>query len=265
MRTSESLLEAKKECLKTVLQMYKTANAGHIGASLSSLDLLVYLFFKEMKKADKFILSKGHAAASLYAVLAKAGRMDESLLETYYTDGTFLAAHPPCGQEKIPGIVFGTGSLGHGLSIATGLAFSTRYTKSKFNVYCVISEGDCNEGSTWEAILFAAHHKLSNLTVIVDRNGLQGFGRSDDVLNLNSLEDKFKAFNFETFTIEDGNNLENIDKVFKLTHASKSDMPKCIIAKTIKGSGVSFMEDKLEWHYLPMTDADYELALKEMI
>jgi len=262
MEKSKSLSLVKKDCLKTVLGLYKRANAGHIGSSLSSLDLLVHLFFKQMKKEDKFILSKGHAAASLYTVLAKSGRIDESLLDTYYADGTLLAAHPPCGANKVPGIIFGTGSLGHGLSIATGLAFSSRYTKKKFHVYCVISEGDCNEGSTWEAILFAAHHKLKNLTVIIDRNGLQGFGFSKDVLNLDSLEEKMKAFNLDTYVIENGNDLSEIDKVFKQTEKSMSEMPRCIIAKTTKGSGVSYMENKLEWHYLPMNDADYELALK---
>lgn len=254
----------KKDCLKTVLGLYKKANAGHIGSSLSCLDLAVYLFFEQMQPEDKFILSKGHAAACLYTVLAKSGRIDPALLDSYYVDGTHLAAHPPCGAEKVPGITFGTGSLGHGLSLATGLAYSNRYTKKDFQVYCIVSDGDCNEGSTWEAVLFAAQHRVKNLTMIVDLNGLQGFGFAKDVISLDSLEDKLKAFHFETFTINNGNDMTEVDQVFKKAGRSESDQPKCIIAHTTKGSGVSYMENKLEWHYLPMTDDDYAVALKEI-
>lgn len=251
----------KEDCLRTVLGMYKRANAGHIAASLSCLDILVSLFFGRLKKDDDFILSKGHAAAALYTVLAKSGRMPEKELESFYQEGTCLAAHPPCNR-KIEGIPFGTGSLGHGLSLASGMAFSSKFTKKKTAVYCVLSDGDCNEGSTWEAVLFAAHHKLSNLTVIVDRNKLQGFGRSDEVLNLEPFIDKWKAFNFEVFHAKDGNDLKCLDGAFKKAAFSKSKKPRCIIADTVKGYGVPFMEDKMEWHYLPMSDDQYKAALK---
>ena len=253
------LKKIKTECMQTLLGMYKKANAGHIGASLSSLDILVYLFFGFMKEQDKFVLSKGHAAAALYTVLAKAGRISREQLETFYSDGTLLAAHPPC-TNKIDGITFGTGSLGHGLPLSSGMAFSNRFTGNKFNVYCVISEGDLNEGSTWEAVLFAAQHKLSNLTVIVDNNGLQGFGKSSEVINLEPLADKFISFGFDTVTAANGNDFASLDAAF---NRPDSQRPKCIIAKTTKGSGISFMENKVEWHYLPMTDEQYKKAIDE--
>lgn len=263
-KMNEARLTAmKKECLRTLLDMYKRANAGHIGASLSCLDTLVYLFFSKMGKEDRFILSKGHAAAALYTVLAKSGRIPESMLDTYYRDGTHLAAHPPC-SNKIEDISFGTGSLGHGLSLAAGMALSTRYTGKKMKVYCVVSEGDCNEGSTWEAALFAAQHKLSNLTVIVDNNGLQGFGSSEDVIDLEPLAGKWKSFNFETVTAKNGNDFRSLDKAFGELASRKGSKPRCIIAKTVKGHGVSFMSNKMEWHYLPMNDEQYLRAKKDL-
>jgi len=252
-----------QQCLKDLLFLYKNAKAGHIGASLSCLKILIYLYFRQMAKADKFILSKGHAAAGLYIVLAQAGIISQKDLATYYADGTLLAAHPPC-SGKLKGVIFGTGSLGHGLSLAVGLALASKFTKKKYQVYCLLSEGDCNEGSTWEAALFAAQHHLSNLTVIIDNNGLQGFGKSKEVLNLEPFMKKWQAFNFEVIEAQNGNDFKCLDKAFKKLEAIKKDMPKCIIAKTTKGSGVSYMENKLEWHYLPMTDEQYEIALKEL-
>ena len=243
-----SLQKIKYDCLEKVLKMYKDANAGHIGASLSCLDLLIYLYFNFMNKDDKFILSKGHAALALYVVLAKSGLIDEKLLKTFYKNGTLLAAHPPCNR-KLEGVSFGTGSLGHGLSLATGFAFSNRFTQKNNNVFCLLSDGDCNEGSTWEAALFASQHKLENLFVIIDSNNLQGFGKSNEVLNLEPLADKWNSFNFDVSVASDGNDFDCINSSFEVLGRLNSDKPKCIIAKTIKGSGVSFMENKLEWHY----------------
>jgi transketolase len=261
--TVPKLEAVKKDCLKTLLGLYKKANAGHIGAGLSCLDILVYLFFVKMRKDDKFILSKGHAAAALYTVLAKSGRIPESMLDSYYQEGTSLAAHPPC-SGKVEGISFGTGSLGHGLSLASGMALSSRFTKNRMKAYCVLSEGDCNEGSTWEAALFAAHHKLDNLTIIVDNNGLQGFGSSEQVMNLEPLIGKWKAFNFEVVVARDGNDFTSLEKAFRELAARKSKKPGCVIAKTTKGHGVSFMKDKMEWHYLPMNDEQYERAKEDL-
>jgi transketolase len=254
--------QIKRDCLHRTLSLYKKANAGHIGSSLSCLDLLVYIFFKKFQDGDKVILSKGHAALALYVVLAKAGFFPESELETFYEEGTFLAAHPPCGN-KLNGILFGTGSLGHGLSLSTGLAFSNKFTKKKSKIYCIISEGDCNEGSTWEAALFAGQHKLSNLVVILDNNRLQGFGNSEQILDLNPIVEKWQAFNFEVSIAKLGNDFGSIEGAFNLLDQN-SEKPKIIIAQTTKGSGISFMENKMEWHYLPMSDEQYNIAIKEI-
>ncbi len=262
--SKNNLKKTKHECLVTMLNMYKKVQAGHIGSSLSCLDILVYLYFSRMEKNDEFILSKGHAAAALYTVLEKAGKITKEELNTYYnTNGTVLAAHPPC-CGKLNGVTFGTGSLGHGLSLATGLALSTKFTKKKTNVYCVISEGDCNEGSTWEAALFAAHHKLQNLTVIIDNNKIQAFGKSSDVINLESLKKKWEAFNFEVVVAKNGNDFESLSESFEKLDSLKSLKPKCIIAETTKGNGVSYMENTIEWHYLPMNDEQFESAINQI-
>jgi transketolase len=264
MKQGVDLKKIKSEILVTLLGMYKGAGAGHIGSSLSCLDILVVLYFFQMRQDDKFILSKGHAAAVLYAVLNKKGNISDEQLATYYKDGTYLPAHPPCGNNKIDGVDFGTGSLGHGLSLATGLAFSAKLQKKDAKIYCVVSDGDCNEGSTWEAAMFAAQHKLDNLVVIFDNNKLQGFGRSEDVINLEPVMDKWKAFNFEVFEAKNGNDLDDLQKQFDSINKSQSDKPKCIVARTLKGSGVSFMTDKLEWHYLPMNDDQFTQAISEV-
>jgi len=263
MEDHKNLINIKKESLKTLLRLYKNANAGHIGASLSCLDILIHLFFVEMEKKDKFILSKGHAAAALYTMLAKSGVIEESLLSEFYKEGTNFAAHPPC-NGNVSGITFGTGSLGHGLSLSCGMAISNRYTDLKFNVYCVLSEGDCNEGSTWEAALFAGQHHLDNLVVIIDNNKLQGFGTESEIINLEPLKLKWESFNFEVITAENGNSFVNLDEAFYSLKKTKSSRPKCIIAKTTKGSGISYMESKMEWHYLPMSEEQYQKALLEI-
>lgn len=264
MKQTKDLKKIKSEILITLLGMYKRAGAGHIGSSLSCLDILIALYFSQMKKNDRFILSKGHAAAALYAVLNKKGNINDKQLATYYNDDTFLPAHPPCGGGKINGIDFGTGSLGHGLSLATGLALSAKLQKKNTKIYCIVSDGDCNEGSTWEAAMFAAQHHLDNLVVIFDNNKLQGFGRSEDVIDLEPVIDKWKAFNFEVFEAKDGNSFDDLLEQFNQINKSKSDKPKCIVARTLKGSGVSFMTDKLEWHYLPMNDDQFAKAISEV-
>lgn len=259
-----TLKEVKKSCLAEILKKYKKVNAGHIGSSLSCLDILVYLYFFYLHENDRFILSKGHAALSLYVVLVKSGCLEESILDSFYQNGTLLAAHPPCNR-KLKGVHFGTGSLGHGLSLATGMAFANRFTKKQNNVFCVLSDGDCDEGSTWEAALFAAQHKLSNLYVIIDNNNLQGFGKTEDILNLEPLAEKWQSFNFDVSIAEKGNDFQSLHASFKELEKKDSNQPKCIIARTVKGSGVSFMENKMEWHYLPMNDEHYAQALAEAL
>lgn len=263
MITNEQLLSVRSDCAKTLLSLYHNAHAGHIGASLSCLEILIDLCFRRMGADDLMILSKGHAAAGLYTVLAASGRLPTEELSTFYKDGTRLAAHPPCNGE-IPAIPFGTGSLGHGLSLASGIAFSQRFTGKNFRVYCVLSDGDCNEGSTWEAAMFAAHHKLVNLTVIIDANRLQGFGRTKDVCNLEPLHEKWSSFGFAVTTATDGNSFADLDAAHaELMKRDDSTKPLCIIARTTKGHGISFMEDRMEWHYLPMSEEQYAQALRE--
>ena len=260
------LADVKRECALTLLSLHKKANVGHIGSSLSCLDILVYLHFFKMLPEDKFILSKGHAATALYTVLAKNGKIDPKQLNSFHKNGTMLAAHPPTNatHKRLNGITFGTGSLGHGLPLAAGMALSAKFTRQKFNVYCVLSDGDCNEGSTWEAAMFANHHNLNNLVAIIDNNGLQGFGKTKEVLNLEPLKTKWASFGFDVVGADNGNDLDSLNEAFSSLDLEKSKKPKCIIAKTAKGSGVSFMEHRLEWHYLPMTDEQYKSAKLEI-
>ncbi len=250
-------------CVRELIRLYYKSNAGHIGASLSCIELLVYVFFHKMRGEDRFVLSKGHAALALYIVLFIQGKITKEQLESYYKNGTILAAHPPCNR-KLNGVHFGTGSLGHGLSIAAGFDLANRFTKADRKVFCILSEGDCDEGSTWEAALFAGHHRLSNLFVMIDNNNLQGFGDTSSVLDLEPFTEKWRSFNFEVAVAGEGNEFESIDKAYLSLEKATSDKPKCLIAKTVKGNGISFMENKLEWHYLPLNQELFDQALLEL-
>lgn len=250
----------RRQCAAQLLALYQKAHAGHIGSSLSCLEILVDLCFGRMAANDVVILSKGHAAGALYTTLALSGRMPEASLETFYQDGTLLAAHPPC-SGLIKAIPFGTGSLGHGLGLACGTAFAQRFTGEKFHVYAILSDGDCNEGSTWEAALFAAHHRLENLTVIIDLNGLQGIGHTKDILNLEPVADKWRSFGFAVAVAEQGNDFASLARAHQ--ELAAAPWPRCLIARTIKGHGISYMQDRMEWHYLPMTAAQYDQARQE--
>lgn len=255
------LAQARQRCAAKILELYKMANAGHIGSSLSCLEILVDLCFGRMEEDDVLVLSKGHAAGALYTTLSLSGRLPETELSTFYKDGTVLSAHPPC-SGTIRAIPFGTGSLGHGLGLACGLAFSCRFTGKSFKVFAVLSDGDCNEGSTWEAVLFASQQKLSALTVIVDLNGLQGIGYTKNILNLEPIVDKWKSFGFAVAVAEDGNDFGSLSRAHNAV--KNSDAPRCIIARTVKGHGISYMENRVEWHYLPMKDEHYAQALSEL-
>jgi len=255
------LAQARRRCATKILELYKMANAGHIGSSLSCLEILVDLCFGRMEKEDVLVLSKGHAAAALYTTLSLSGRLPEEELSTFYQDGTVLAAHPPC-SGAIRAIPFGTGSLGHGLGLACGIAFSCRFTGKSLNVFAVLSDGDCNEGSTWEAALFASQQKLSALTVVVDLNGVQGIGYTKNILNLEPIVDKWTSFGFAVGVAEDGNDFGSLSEAHKAV--KNSAVPRCIIARTVKGHGISYMENTVEWHYLPMKDEHYAQALSEI-
>ncbi len=256
----EDLRVVRKRAARELLGLYKKANAGHIASSLSCLEILIDVYCRRASGHDVLILSKGHAAAGLYTVLAETGRIDPALLATFYRDGTLLAAHPPCSRQ-LPAIPFGTGSLGHGLPLAVGIAFAQRFTGKSARVFCVLSDGDCNEGSTWEAALFAAHHNLSQVTVIVDRNFIQGFGRTEDIIRLEPFAAKWRSFGFDVAEADNGNDFASLDAAFSKLG---TNAPRCIVARTVKGHGVSFMQDRMEWHYLPMSDAQYEQALDEV-
>jgi len=241
---------------RAFLKMHFEAKAGHLGSGLSDIDLLVYLHGVWLRDQDHFILSKGHGASSLYATLHYYGQLSDEQFASYYKDGTLLPAHP--APRALPSIPAATGSLGHGLPIAAGMCYANKYLhQNDVRTACLLSDGECDEGSVWEAALFAAHHDLSNLTVIIDANGLQGFGSTESVMRLEPLRLKWGSFGFRTSEI-DGHDFEQI-------HAALLEpgdvRPHCIIARTVKGKGVRFMENRLEWHYLPLTAPQYEDAL----
>jgi transketolase len=238
------------------LKMHYEAKAGHLGTGLSDIDILAYIYGKWMRPADRFILSKGHGASSLYATLHHFGLLPDEDFATYYKDGTLLPAHP--AAKALASIPAATGSLGHGMPIAAGMSYAHKHIhRSDSRVACLVSDGECDEGTIWEAALFAAHHRLDNLTVIIDANGLQGFGRTEEVMNLEPLPQKWEAFGFRVSEI-DGHDFAQIETAFQ---AQGDERPHCIVARTVKGKGVSFMENRLEWHYLPLSEAQYQQAL----
>jgi len=245
------------------LAMHKKANAGHIGSSLSCAEILVFLQFAWMRDDDTFVLSKGHAATALYSVLAEANFLSAGQIDSYYEEGTELPALPPFNAVKQ--IPFATGSLGHGLSVCAGMALGARFSGQKRRFFCVTSDGELDEGSVWEAALFIAHHKLSNVVWLIDRNQIQAIGRTEDVLALEPLDAKLRAFGFHVIAIH-GHDFSALlaarDECAELW--AQRAAPVAIIALTVKGNGISYMQDTVECHYLPMTDAQYEQALAEL-
>ena len=241
------------------LGMYKQANAGHVGCSLSVAEMITFVRFGWMKDTDEIILSKGHAAAALYSMLAEDGTLSEEDIKTFYKNNTYLAAHPPV--NKIKRIPFATGSLGHGLSIAAGLGLAQKLKRTDKKIFCLTSDGEINEGSTWEAALFIAHHKLSNVIWLIDRNKLQGYGRTEDVMKLEPLHEKLEAFGFHVLGV-DGHSFESLENAKQKTLYSK--FPTAIICNTTKGHGWKTYEDKVDCHYLPMKDDQYSLITEEV-
>lgn len=236
--------------------MYFSANAGHFGSSLSCLEILTYVQFGLMKEKDELILSKGHAAAALYSLLAEAAVLSEEEIATFYQDGTYLAAHPPA--NKIAKIPFATGSLGHGLGLSAGMGFAAKLKKTGKTIYCLTSDGELNEGSIWEAAMFISHHRLKNVVWFIDRNKLQGFGKTEDVISLNDLDKKLVAFGFNVTTIN-GHDFEELITISKFI--SNSQLPVAIICNTVKGNGWPSYENTLDCHYLPLNEADYREIL----
>jgi transketolase len=254
-----ALARAALAIRRQFLRMHFQARSGHLGSGLSSIDILTYLYSAWLRQNDQFILSKGHGASALYATLHHFGKLSEADLGTYYQDGTLLPAHPaPLGVAAIPAA---TGSLGHGLPIAAGMAYSYKYLhEADTRVACLLSDGECDEGSTWEAALFAGHHRLNNLTVLVDANGIQGFGRTEDVLGLEPFADKWASFGFEVSEC----NGHDFVALHAALSGAPSERPRCVIARTVKGKGVSFMENTVDWHYWPMSEAQYLQATAQL-
>ena len=243
-------MKIEKQIRRKVLKMLYESKSSHLGGNMSCVEILVALYYKIMKPGDHFILSKGHCIATLYAILADKGIIPKKLLDTYYQkDG--LPGH----ATKMEGIEVSTGSLGHGLPIGIGMALADRNHK----VYVLMSDGEMQAGTTWESALFASHHKLNNLVVIIDYNKWQAFGRINEVLNLEPLKEKWKMFGWVAVEV-DGHSFRELDLGFNIPQWEK---PLIIIAHTIKGKGVSFYEDKLESHYHSLTKEQYEKALKE--
>jgi transketolase len=257
---------------RRVINMAHKSKHGHIGSALSTVDVIAALYFRVLNidpsnpsedNRDRFILSKGHGAAALYAALAERGFFDPALIEAYLEDGSILASHPTVYSQNLPGIEFSTGSLGHGLSVAAGMALAAKLDSRRSKVFVMISDGECDEGCTWEAALFAAHHGLDNLTVIIDYNKIQAFGRIKDVMKLEPLADKWRSFGFGTKEV-DGHDMKEIVKTMEKLPIEPGK-PTAIIAHTTLGKGVDFMEDRLAWHYNVLTDELYNKALAQLI
>lgn len=244
-----------------ILKMYWENNAGHIGSSLSCIDLMHSILANHKTQNDVFILSKGHAAASLYASMNTLEIFSDAELKTYYKDGSKLPAHPAALISK--DIPFATGSLGHGFPIACGIAKAKQLKNEAGYIFVLLSDGETNEGTTWEAAHFAAKHELSNLIVIIDKNKIQGFDYTSNVLGDTAKASVFNEIGFEIIEI-DGHNLAEIDNCLENLKTISSVKPKMIIANTVKGKGISFMENTVDWHYWPMTDELYKQAVKEI-
>ena len=258
-----------KDVRRDIVTSVSNAGSGHPGGSLSCTELMVATYFTQMRvdpanpqdpDRDRFVLSKGHCAPALYAVLSRKGFFPHEELMTLRKTHSRLQGHPD--SKKTPGVDAATGSLGQGVSIATGMALGAKKLGKDVKVYTILGDGEIQEGLVWEAAMAAAHYKLDNLTVMVDNNGLQIDGRNDDVMSLGNIADKFRAFGFNVLEVADGNDIEQV--VAALDSPAVEGKPKCIVAHTVKGKGVSFMEDKASWHGTAPNAEQCAEALKEL-
>ena len=266
-----------KQIRRIVLTQSRRANVGHIGSCLCVAEILSALYSYVIRakaprdpERDRFILSKGHAGLALYAALRLKGWLSEAEMETFCGDNTLLGVHP---DAAVPGVDFSTGSLGQGLCMAVGAALAARLQGSGRRVFCLVSDGECNEGSIWEAAMFAAHHRLSNLHVIVDRNGVQAFGRTRDVIDTSNLAERWRVFGWRVAEV-DGHSVPALAEA--LLGAPSRVAPQVVVAKTTFGKGVSYMEQGLpltqrhlavqpfNWHYLPMSEDEFRIAMEEV-
>lgn len=251
---------------KYVLDMMNNAQSSHIGSCYSIVEILTVLYLKILnidpknpnwEDRDRFVLSKAHASPTLYAVLSELGFFPKNLLMKYYVDGGILPNH--LDKYSVPGIEFSLGSLGHGLSVGLGMALGNHLNRNPGRVFVLLGDGECNEGSVWEAAMLAPHLKLKNLTAIIDYNKIQSFGNTNEVINQEPVAQKWKSFGWEVFEIDGHKFNELIDSL-----SQPLSKPRMIIAHTVKGKGVSFMENSLDWHYKSTNKEQYEKALKEL-
>jgi len=266
-------LELKKmanEVRKGIVTAVHGAKAGHPGGSLSAADVFTYLYFEEMnidpknpkmEDRDRFVLSKGHTAPGLYSALANRGYFPVEDLPTLRHLGSYLQGHP-CMQET-PGVDMSSGSLGQGISAAVGMAIGAKLQKKDFRVYTLLGDGEIQEGQVWEAAMNAGFRKLDNLCVIVDNNGLQIDGPVDEVMSPYPIDKKFEAFNFHVINVADGNDMDQLRAAFDEARATKG-MPTAIIMKTVKGKGVSYMENQVSWHGVAPNDEQYAVAMEDL-
>ena len=252
-----------------VIEATHSAKCGHPGGSLSAADMFPYLYFKEMRidpanpkweARDRFVLSKGHTAPGLYSTLANRGFFPVEDLKTLRHLGSYLQGHP--NMNTVPGVDMSTGSLGQGVSVAAGMAKAAKFMNRDVNVYTILGDGEIAEGEVWEAFLFAAHYKLDNFCAIIDLNGLQIDGRTKDVMNTAPVSDKMAAFGFNVIEI-DGHSFDDMEAAFANFHVCEG-MPTCILMKTTKGKGVSYMTNSVDWHGKAPNDAEYEVAMGEL-
>ena len=269
METKEQLTIRAKQIRRYIIEMLGAAKSGHPGGSLDLAEIMSVLYFNVMKydfndpfwaERDYFVLSKGHAAPVLYATFCAGGLIDEEEILTLRQLGSRLQGHPD--RKKLPGVEASTGSLGQGFGIAGGIALSLKLHRQENRVFTVLGDGELDEGIVWEAAMAAAHHKLDNLCAIVDNNGLQIDGPNAEIMALGDIGAKFQAFGFEVFHV-DGHDIDALLDVFQKTLAV-TGKPTAIIAKTVKGKGVSFMENQVGWHGTPMKDEDYQRAKAEL-
>ena len=261
--------QVSKDIRKKILKMLYESQTSHLGSSLSIVDILTVLYFKILKinpknpfdeNRDRFLLSKGHGAAALYATLAQRGFFSSKILDSYCKNGGKLPGHSTLGC--VPGVEVSTGSLGHGLSMGAGMALAAKNDGRNYRVFVLMSDGECEEGSVWEAAMFASHHQLDNLIGIIDYNKLQAFGWTNEITALEPLKKKWQSFGWGVKEI-DGHNFSQIEENLSQVPFEKGK-PSLLICHTIKGKGVSFMENKLEWHYKNLSQAEYQKALKEL-
>jgi len=264
-----NLKKISNEIRKNIIEEVYKAQSGHPGGALSSVEILTALYFNQMnidperpkdENRDRFVLSKGHASAGLYATLAERGFFEKEELKDFRKLGSILQGHPD--MKHIPGVDMTSGSLGQGLSAANGMAMASKLDQKGYRVYCLVGDGEIEEGQIWEAAMTSSHYKLDNLCVIVDNNNLQIDGEVSEVMSVYPIKEKFQSFGFEVFEVN-GNDIDELITTFQKAKTVKN-RPTAIIAKTIKGKGVSFMENQVGWHGKAPKEEEYKLAIEEL-